>query len=321
MSEIKVVKGSEAFHEAKVQQAPSALHPRSLLLFLCVLSGFLCQTMNGFDGSLFNGLCANSKFLEYFHGAASGPWAAKVSAMYQVGGIVALPFVGPCIDTWGRRPGMFIGSFLVIIGTILNGVTLYGGGTGLYMGGRFILGFGVSIASAAGPIYVVETSHPAFRGIATAYCNCTWFVGSILAAGAVRGALGLDGNISWQLPIWLQMVFPGITCLTAFLIPESPRWLYVHGKKEQSKSMLAKWHGYGDMENPWVKLQLGEYEQFLNTEGSDKRWWDYRALFNSRSSRYRLACNCVFAIFAQWAGNGVLSYFMPAVLVSKISHS
>jgi MFS family permease len=46
----------------------------------------------------------------------------------------------------------------------------------------------------------------------------------------------------------------------------------------------------------------------------DKRWWDYSALFGSRAARYRIACNCVFSIFAQWAGNGVLSYFLPAVL-------
>lgn len=52
----------------------------------------------------------------------------------------------------------------------------------------------------------------------------------------------------------------------------------------------------------------------LITAVQDKRWWDYRSLFNTRASRYRIAVNCVFAIFAQWAGNGVLSYFLPAVL-------
>jgi len=51
-------------------------------------------------------------------------------------------------------------------------------------------------------------------------------------------------------------------------------------------------------------------------EGTDKSIWDYRALFNTRASRYRIACNCVFAIFCQWAGNGVLSYFLPAVLTT-----
>jgi len=49
-------------------------------------------------------------------------------------------------------------------------------------------------------------------------------------------------------------------------------------------------------------------------EGSDKRWWDYRALFNTRASRYRLACNVIFSLFAQWAGNTVLTYFLPGVL-------
>jgi len=51
-------------------------------------------------------------------------------------------------------------------------------------------------------------------------------------------------------------------------------------------------------------------------EGADKRWWDYSALFKTRASRYRLTCNVVFSIFAQWAGNGMLSYFMPAMLES-----
>lgn len=306
VTEVKTVKGSEAFHEAKIQEPPSLLAPRSILLFLCVLVGFLCQTMNGFDGSLFGGLTANSKFLSDFNGSDKGPWAALMSAMYQIGSVCALPFVGPCIDTWGRRQGMVIGSSLVVLGTLISGLTMHNHSAGQFRAGRFFLGFGVAIASAAGPIYVVEVSHPAHRGIATAYANCTWFVGSILAAGAVRGALGLSGNLSWQIPVWLQIVFAGLVCLFAFLIPESPRWLYVHGKKDKSKEVLAKWHGHGSADSPWVKLQLAEYEEYLNMEGADKRWWDYSALFRTRASRYRLACNCVFSIFAQWVRENII---------------
>lgn len=68
--------------------------------------------MNGFDGSLFGGLTANPAFLEYFHGTQDGIWAGLVSAMYQIGSVAALPFIGPAIDTWGRKIGMFIGCFL-----------------------------------------------------------------------------------------------------------------------------------------------------------------------------------------------------------------
>lgn len=128
--------------------------------------------------------------------------------MYQIGGVCALPFVGPAIDTWGRRVGMSIGAWIIIIGAIINGTTVYDDSLAQLKAGRFVLGFGVSIVSAAGPIYVVETAHPAWRGVVTAYCNTFWFVGSILAGGAVRGALNLGGNVSWQIPIWLQVGSP-----------------------------------------------------------------------------------------------------------------
>ncbi|KAL2210768.1 putative sugar transporter [Sarocladium strictum] len=314
VAEVKVAKGSGAFHEALIKEKPSLFHPQMLLLFACTLVGFCCQTMNGFDGSLFGGLTANSKFLDFFGGSNKGIWAGLVSAMYQIGGVCALPFVGPAIDTWGRRVGMFIGAFLVIVGTVISGTTRQNASIDQFMAGRFFLGFGVAIASAAGPIYVVETSHPVFRGVATAYCNTFWFTGSILSAGSVLGALGLPGTMSWQIPVWLQLLFAGIICLCAFIIPESPRWCYVHNKREKATAILTKWHGFGNESSPWVQLQLQEYESYLNTDGSDKRWWDYRKLFDSRSSRYRVACNCVFAIFAQWAGNGALTYFLPAVL-------
>jgi MFS family permease len=270
--------------------------------------------MNGYDGSLFGGLTSNSNFLTFFNGTKDGTWAALNSAMYQIGSVCALPFVGPAIDTWGRKTGMQIGVWIIIIGVILNGTTLQSHKIGMLQGGRFLLGFGVNIVSSAGPIYVVETAHPSWRAIITAYCNTFWFTGSILAGGAVRGGLNLGGNRSWQLPVWLQIFFPGIIAGFVWLIPESPRWLYVNNRRDQAVATLTKWHGYGNPDSAWVKLQTAEYEEFLNLNGADKRFWDYRVLFNTRASRYRLACNCVFSIFCQWAGNGVLTYFLPAVL-------
>jgi len=99
-----------------------------------------------------------------------------------------------------------------------------------------------------------------------------------------------------------------------FFLPESPRWLYVNNKFTEAKAMLTKYHGEGNPDSIWVTLQLREYEEFLEMDGSDKRWWDYRALFRNRASRYRLYCNIMVSIFGQWAGNAVLSYFQSAVL-------
>ena len=170
------------------------------------------------------------------------------------------------------------------------------------------------IAAAAGPIWVVETAHPRYRGVITGMCNTTWLVGAILASGATRGGLDIKGNNSWLIPLWLQLVFPSLIIIFAFFLPESPRWLYTRGKTEKAIDTMAYWHGLGNRESIWVRLQLVEYEQHLEMDGSDKRFWDYRPLFNKKSSLYRVLTACWFSAFTQWCGNSVLSYFMPAVL-------
>ncbi|KAH0844779.1 Lactose permease [Fonsecaea pedrosoi] len=312
---VKEVRGSEAFNEALIREDVPMLHPRTLQLFACLLIGFFCQTMNGYDTMLFGGLLNNKEyFLKHFHGENKGIWAGLITSMYQIGGVSALPFVGPCIDQWGRRVGMFIGSILIIVGTVVQGLTSANASEGQMMGGRFVLGFGVTIAAAAGPIWIVETAHPKYRGIITGLCNTTWLAGSILSSGATRGGLNIKGNNSWLIPIWLQMVFPGFIAIFAFFLPESPRWVYASGKRQKAHDILTKWHGYGNPDSAWVRLQLNEYEEYLELDGSDKRWWDYRALFNKKSSLYRTAVACWFSAFTQWCGNGPLSYFMSAVL-------
>jgi len=176
------------------------------------------------------------------------------------------------------------------------------------------MGMGVSLVSSAGPCYVVEVSHPAYRGTVTALYNVFWPVGAIVASGASSGTLNMGGNLSWTVPLWLQMMFPGLVFIFAWLLPESPRWLYTNGKMEQAKAFLTKYHGNGNPESEWVKLQMWEYETHLELQGADKRWWDYRALFRDRPSRYRLMVNCLTSLFGQWAGNGPVSYFLSGVL-------
>ncbi|KAK1763177.1 general substrate transporter [Phialemonium atrogriseum] len=307
----KVVTGHEAFNEAMIKDPPQAWSGPQIMIYLFSIVGFFCSTMNGYDGSLINNLLQNPYFKAAYNVESSGIWAGIVSSMYQIGGVVALPFVGPAIDGYGRRIGMFIGATIIIVGTIIQGTSH---SAGQFMGGRFLLGFGVSIAAAAGPMYVVELNHPAFRGVVGAMYNTLWFSGAIIASGAARGALDMHSDASWRLITWLQALFSGLIVILCLWLPESPRWLYVNNKKDKARDILTKYHGNGNPESPWVTLQLREYEELLDMDGADKRWWDYRALFRSRGAVYRLGCNMAVTIFGQWAGNAVLSYFLAAVL-------
>lgn len=318
VADVKTTIADEAFIEALVKDPPRPWATRSIFLYMACLIGFFCSTANGFDGSLLNNLLINPAFKAKFHGSNSGIWAGIVTSMYQIGSVSAIPFVGPVIDYLGRRGGMWIGAFIIVVGTIVQGVTVhvanYHHATSQFEGGRFLLGFGVSLVASAGPMYVVEVAHPAHRGVITSLYNTFWFTGAIVASGAARGALNYTGNISWLLPVWLQMLFAGLIMIFILFMPESPRWQYAHGKTEKCRDFLIKYHGHGNADSPWVTLQMHEFEQHLELDGSDKRWWDYRALFNSRSGRYRIFINVMISIFGQWAGNSVISYFLSAVL-------
>ncbi|PSK51750.1 sugar transporter-like protein 40 [Elsinoe australis] len=315
---IKAITGSEAFAEAYEKEPPHYFNAASIYLYYCCFVAFCCSTANGYDGSLLNNLFINPVWKDFFHGSNAGIWAGIVTSLYQIGSVSALPAVGPVIDNLGRKGGMFTGAAIIIIGAVIQGCTVridnYLTATYVFGAGRFFLGFGVAIAASAGPMYVVEVVQPALRGRAGGLYNTFWFVGSIVASGAGRGGLNMAGNKSWLIPVWLQLLFAGIIVTSIWIMPESPRWNYVHGKQQACKDFLVKYHGNGNPDSVWVALQLHEYEEHLELDGSDKRWWDYRALFRDRASRYRIGVNVMVSLWGQWAGNAVLSYYLSAVL-------
>jgi hypothetical protein len=70
------------------------------VLYGCSAIGFFCSTSNGFDSSMFGNLLNNDKFLAFFEVGSVGIKAGIVSSMAQIGSVVAIPFVGPALDTW-----------------------------------------------------------------------------------------------------------------------------------------------------------------------------------------------------------------------------
>jgi MFS family permease len=177
-------------------------------------------------------------------------------------------------------------------------------------------GFGYSIAASAAPAYVVEMSHPAYRDVLTGLYNCQYFIGAIAAAGACRGCLVYPDSRAWRIPIWCQLITSSFVVAFVWLIPESPRWLYSHGHNEKAWDVITKYHGDGSRDNAFVTLQIREYEEAINIEGSDKRAWDFRELVNTKAARWRLVCVGIASFLSQWAQGGITTYYMGGLLES-----
>lgn len=78
------------------------------LYAICALM-MLGASMGGYDASLMGNLLAMPHFRSTFGASILGVKAGLISAMFSIGSVCALPFIGPCADTWGRRVGIGMG--------------------------------------------------------------------------------------------------------------------------------------------------------------------------------------------------------------------
>ncbi|BEJ16575.1 hypothetical protein CspHIS471_0511800 [Cutaneotrichosporon sp. HIS471] len=290
----------------------------SLAFIRYIFIAFVACTVSGdvgFDGTIISSVNSMKQFQQYFglgEGGASGQ--GLVFGIYTVGSVVGF-FPGIVIpDRFGRRWAQFIGDIMIIVGSILNGMA---SNMGMLLAGRFLVGCGSTMGGTAAKAYLAEISSPWNRGFALGIQNSFWYVGNILASGVAIpfGRFPPGNNWSWRVPFLLQMVLVIINFIFIMVCPESPRWLYSCGKKDEAALILAKLQTRdNDVQSPIVQLQLAEFEESISLEGADKRWWDFRPIFQTSSDRYRFGMCIIVACWGQLSGNGMISYFLPTLL-------
>jgi sugar porter (SP) family MFS transporter len=182
----------------------------------------------------------------------------------------------------------------------------------MFLGGRFLCGFGQGWLNVSAPTFVSEWAHPRWRGPLSGLMQTNYFVGSIVASWVTYGTAFLEGENSFRIPLWLQMISSGIVAVGIMFSPETPRWLIAHGRREEAERVLAELHGEGSPDHAYVRLQLEEMESQISTKASP--WWDYRDLFNTRAARRRMICVVGMAWFGQYSGNALVSYYFPVIV-------
>lgn len=113
-----------------------------------------------------------------FNIAMEGSGTGIVFAIYTIGNITGSLFASSAADLLGRRFGMAVGACFAILGTAIQATAP---NIGQFMGGRFLVGFALPIATTAAPIYLIEMAYPPWRGV----CG-----GLYQVAGFYIGAIG-----------------------------------------------------------------------------------------------------------------------------------
>ncbi|KIY02247.1 uncharacterized protein Z520_02385 [Fonsecaea multimorphosa CBS 102226] len=295
------VQGTARIHASRMEEAllkekPRPLRRSFLRLYGCIFIAYLCSATNGFDANTFGGLSAMPPFIDFF--GINSNNQGLIAALYVIGNVAGSFFAGPCSDKYGRRVGMAIGSTVCIVGTILQAAAQ---NLATLEGGRFILGMGAVLVQTAGPSYVVEMAYPKYRGQLTGGFQACFFLGTIVSTWLEYGLYYINTQSSyiWRLPLAVQGL-PSIIilCFVGF-IPETPRWLLAHDRIEEAKAVLVKYHGDGDPDSVVVRVELEEMMEVIRMDGADKRFWDFRELFNTRAARYRTFLVTCIAWFGQ----------------------
>jgi MFS family permease len=115
-------------------------------------------------------------FQSTFNSGTTGEKVSVIFSLYTVGSIVGAPFAAVIADRLGRRKGMFIGGWVIILGMIIISTAHV---LAQFVIGRFVLGFGIAIMTVSAPAYSIEIAPPHWRGRFTGFYNCGWFGGSV----------------------------------------------------------------------------------------------------------------------------------------------
>ncbi|KAJ3800534.1 hexose transporter [Lentinula aff. detonsa] len=271
----------------------------------------ITSSTNGYDGSMMNGLQSLSQWQGYFN-HPSPSQLGLLNAIQNIGALAAYPFAPYLSDGIGRRPTIFIGALIMCIATALQGASQ---SEGMFVGARFMIGFGLTFAANAAPMLVSEISYPRYRAQLTATYNSLWYSLYLhSAAWTTFGTFKINSTWAWRIPSILQGLPSVAQVLLIFLVPESPRYLLSKGKNEQALNVLAYYHADGNRDDPLVQYEFNEIKTAIEYDRTVAANVGWKSLFNTPGNRKRMRIIIGIAFFSQWSGNGLASYYLNQIL-------
>ncbi|KAL1604023.1 hypothetical protein SLS60_005615 [Paraconiothyrium brasiliense] len=255
----------------------SRLVPRNqkVLLACIIATSAIDSVLVGFDSSLMGSLNVMPSYSNYF--TLTTTTKSLNTAISYMGGALMSLFAGSLVDWRGRKECIFWSAVITMIGGIIQGAAQ---NIGMFIAGRFIVGFGLGLAQVSTPTLTENMSS-------------TW---------------------AWRIPSLLQ-AGPSVCCMIILLfVPESPRWLISRGRHEEALEILAIANTGGDVASPIVQVQFKEIEDTLRWE-RERELSVWKALAQP-ANRRRLLITSTFSIMVMLPGTNIVIFYFGDMLSS-----
>ncbi|KAI9738602.1 MAG: hypothetical protein M1834_008106 [Cirrosporium novae-zelandiae] len=265
----------------------------------------------GYDASVFNSVQGSDNWLEWFDNP-SNEMLGAINTSYVVGAIVGGWFFGgPVADYLGRKCGMAIGCFLVVIATFVQAFSPKGD-IGAFIGGRVLIGLGQGIALTSGPIYIGELAPAEIRGKIMSFWQMFYSVGSFICFWVNYGCTQHKehlGQWDWRMVVMFQLLVPIIVLVLIPFIPGTPRWFIKHGNNvDKARQALRRVRDTEEDIEDEIRVirEAIEYEKEALSGG-------YKAIFTDPSIRKRLLLAFIINACQQVSGQGTLNTYSTKI--------
>jgi len=178
------------------------------------------------------------------HGAGAGLAISQVSgwgaSLYIAGACVGALLFGQLTDRFGRKRLFMLTLTIYLLGTLLTAATF---SSTWFFAVRFLTGMGIGGEYSAINSAIDELIPAHHRGRVDVTINGSYWIGGI--GGPLLAVLMLNTSIfptdlGWRLSFVLGAVIGLAVLLVRRNVPESPRWLFIHGREQEAEKIVKR---------------------------------------------------------------------------------
>jgi MFS family permease len=160
-------------------------------------------------------------------------------AVYVAGACLGALFFGQLTDRLGRKKLFLVTLAVYTVATVLTAFSM---NPTWYLACRFLTGAGIGGEYAAINSAIDELIPAKYRGRVDVAINGSFWVGA--GAGALLTIPLLDPTMidqdwGWRLAFGLGAILAVGILIVRKQVPESPRWLFIHGREDEAESIVT----------------------------------------------------------------------------------